>query len=188
LRLFVALELDGQAEVMLADYQHRLAALEPAVRWVRPEQIHLTLQFLGEVTDTRVMEIARSLDALSDLSSFYFEIGGVGTFGSPRAARVIWAGVHMPNPALAALQKKCEGALAELGYAPEGRAYMPHLTLGRVKDPRAGGQIAEVVAGLQLQASGQLRQTASEVVLFESTLGPQGSQYVVVHKVLLDKG
>ncbi len=91
----------------------------------------------------------------------------------------------MPNAPLASLQKECEDCLAEIGFAPEGRAYKPHLTLGRVNDPRAGQQIVEAVEKLRSEVSGVLGQTAREVVLFESILRPQGSQYVVAHKVLL---
>jgi 2'-5' RNA ligase len=187
-RLFVALELDGKATALLADYQRRLAALDPAVRWVRPEQIHLTLQFLGEVPDGRVPQVTDALDGLGGHGAFTFELEGVGTFGSPRSPRVIWVGVRMPSPRLVSLQKACEERLAEAGFAPEGRAYKPHLTLGRVKDLRAGRQIFEAVAALGSDLSGPLVQTATEVVLFESVLRPQGSRYVVAHKVELGKG
>jgi 2'-5' RNA ligase len=187
-RLFVALELDDQARGLLAEYQRQLAALDRAVRWVRPEQIHLTLQFLGDVPDGRVPDVTRALDGLSRLGAFSFEIEGVGTFGSLRSPRVIWVGVRMPNAGLSDLQKACEKSLAEVGFAPEGRAYKPHLTLGRVKDPRAGQQIVEAVEGLRSQAGKRLLQAANEVVLFESILRPQGAQYIGAHKVLLRQG
>ncbi len=185
MRLFVALELDEQARDLLAACQQRLAALDRAVRWVRPEQIHLTLQFLGEVADARVPAVTKALDRLADQPRFEFQVGGIGTFGSPRSPRVIWVGVAMPNPALASLQKTCEQALAEIGFAPEGRSYKPHLTLGRVKDLQAGRQVAEAVSGMQSEPVGPLAQAAREVVLFESVLRPQGSQYIAAHKVLL---
>ena len=188
MRLFVALELDEKARDLLADCQRQLAALDRAVRWVRPEQIHLTLQFLGEVSDARVPQVAKALDDLGEQAAFDFEIEGIGTFGSPRSPRVIWVGVRMPNPSLTNLQKSCEVQLAELGFAPEGRAFRPHLTLGRVKDFRAGRQIAEAVDSVKSQVFAPLRQAAGQVILFESILRPQGSQYVVAHKIVLRKG
>jgi RNA 2',3'-cyclic 3'-phosphodiesterase len=187
-RLFVALELDEKAKDLLADIQQRLATLDRAVRWVQPGQIHLTLQFLGEVPDARVPQVAKALDRLAEHAAFDFEIEGVGTFGSPRSPRVIWVGVRMPNPPLADLQKACETCLADLEFAPEGRTFKPHLTLGRVKDFRAGRQIIEAVEGLGLQTVGRLVQAAEEVILFESILQPRGSLYVAVHKILLRKG
>lgn len=188
MRLFAALELDERARDRLADYQRRLRALDAAVRWVRPEQIHLTLKFLGEVPDERVPPILKALDTLAIHPAFRFEMGGVGTFGSSRSPRVVWAGVKMPNPSLSALQQACEEQLAPLGYPPEGRRYSPHLTLGRVKDFRAGRQIAEAVDRLEAQVDEPLEQAAEHVVLFESLLSPKGSQYIAVHKVLLRKG
>jgi 2'-5' RNA ligase len=186
-RLFVALELDEKAQALLADYQQRLAGLDRAVRWVRPEQIHLTLKFLGEVPDAEVVPIARALDELAAHEPFEFEIEGIGTFGSPRSPRVVWVGVRMPNPPLMALQKDCESVLSDLGYPPEGRAFKPHLTLGRVKDPRAGRDIREAVSSVQAQVSGRLMQRAEQVILFESILRPQGSQYIATHKIMLRK-
>jgi 2'-5' RNA ligase len=187
-RLFVALELDEKAQALLADYQQRLAGLDRAVRWVRPEQIHLTLKFLGEVPEAQVEPIAKALDELAAHEPFEFEIEGIGTFGSPRSPRVIWVGVRMPNPPLTNLQKACEKSLAELGFAPEERAFKPHLTLGRVKDPRAGRDIGEAVSNVQTQVIGRLVQRAGQVILFESILRPQGSQYIAMHKIMLRKG
>lgn len=188
MRLFVAIELDEQARDLLADYQRRLSDLDRAVRWVRPEQIHLTLKFLGEVPDAQVLQVAKALDTLAEHAAFDFEMEGVGYFGSRHSPRVIWAGVHMPNPALTALQKGCEEVLSPLGYPPEGRAYSPHLTLGRVKDFSAGRRIVEAVEQLKAQAREPLAQAAGEITLFQSILHPQGSQYVAAHKVMLRTG
>lgn len=188
MRLFVALRLDEKAKDLLADTQQRLATLDRAVRWVQPEQIHLTLQFLGEVPDARVPRVAEALDGLAGQAAFDFEIEGIGTFGSPRSPRVIWVGVRMPNPSLMDLQKGCETRLADLGFAPEGRAFKPHLTLGRVKDFRAGRQIIEAIEGLGPQTIGRLVQVADAVTLFESILQPRGSLHTGIHNVLLRKG
>lgn len=188
MRLFVALELDEKAQALLADCQQRLAELDRMVRWVRPEQIHLTLKFLGEVPDAQAVQVARALDGLAAHQPFEFQIEGLGTFGSPHSPRVIWVGVRMPNPALTALQDDCERALADLGFPPQGRAFKPHLTLGRVKDPRAGRDVAAAVTRAHAREAGPLAQQADHVILFESILRPQGSQYIATHKVMLGKG
>jgi RNA 2',3'-cyclic 3'-phosphodiesterase len=186
-RLFVALELDEDAQALLAEYQRRLAGLDRAVRWVRPEQIHLTLKFLGDVPDGQVMQVCRALDGLAAHEAFEFQIDGIGTFGPPRSPRVVWVGVRMPNSSLAEVQEACEKGLAELGFPSEGRAFKPHLTLGRVKDPRAGREVSEAVSNVQAQASGPLVQRAGQVILFESILRPEGPQYIVTHNVMLRK-
>jgi 2'-5' RNA ligase len=182
------LELDENAQVLLTDYQRRLEGLDRAVRWVSPEQIHLTLQFLGEVPAEQVMQVSRALDGLAEHAAFEFQIDGVGTFGSHQSPRVVWVGVRMPNQPLTDLRKACEDRLAELGFPREARAFKPHLTLGRVKDPRAGKDVSQAVSNVQSQAAGPLMQRAGQVTLFESILRPQGSQYIVAHKVMLRKG
>jgi RNA 2',3'-cyclic 3'-phosphodiesterase len=186
-RLFVALELDEQARRLLGEYQRLLGALNRVVRWVRPEQIHLTLKFLGEVAEQQVPAVAKALDTLAEQPAFDFEMEGVGYFGSARSPRVVWAGVRMPNGPLTRLQRGCEEALSPLGYPPEGRAYSPHLTLGRVKDFRGGEQVVQAVDQLAAEARQPLTQAAMEVTLFESILRPQGSQYATIHKVILGK-
>ncbi len=188
MRLFVAVELDDAGRDLLDAYQRRLASIDRAVKWVSPEQVHLTLKFLGEVEDQRVPEVTQALDVLSDQAAFDFEIGGVGTFGSPRSPRIVWAGVHVPNEPLERLQKECEQWMADIGFAPEGRVFRPHLTLGRVKDFRAGRQVAQAVEDLQAQVDDRLVQPADQVVLFQSVLRPQGAEYVVAHKVKLRMG
>ena len=188
MRLFVALELGQDARKLLADCQRRLAAVDRHVRWVRPEQIHLTLKFLGEVPDERVPAVARALDPLGQSGPVTFVMDGAGWFGSARAPRVVWVGIRWPNPALAALQKNCETRLAELGFPPEGRPFHPHLTLGRVREGRGGPEVVPAVDALQAQGVGPLEQTAAEVILFESRLHRDGAQYIRAHAVALRGG
>jgi 2'-5' RNA ligase len=88
---------------------------------------------------------------------------------------------------LKAAQTRCEEVLAGLGFPPEGRAYFPHLTLGRVKDFHAGRQIILAVEQMKPQAAERLAQAATEITLFQSILRPQGSQYIAMHKVMLRK-
>jgi RNA 2',3'-cyclic 3'-phosphodiesterase len=184
-RLFVALELDDQARALLAADQRLLDGLGRAVRWVDPAQIHLTLQFLGEVADPQVPPLTAVLDTLAAQPAFDFQIEGLGTFGSPRSPRIIWVGVRLPNPPLMSLQKACQDRLADLGFRPEERAFKPHLTLGRVKDFGAGRLIHETIEGVRPQLGKVLVQRATEVVLFESALRPQGAQYIAAYKVPL---
>jgi 2'-5' RNA ligase len=184
-RLFVALELDDQARRLLADCQRQLADLDPSVRWVRPEQIHLTLKFLGEVPDPQVPSICQSLDGLTSHGPVDFEMTGAGWFGSSRSPRVIWVGLAWPNAALEALQKDCESRMAAEGFPPEARAYRPHLTLGRVRDGRGNAEITRAIEAMRDRGVGPLAQTATEVVLFESRLHPSGAEYVPAHQIPL---
>jgi 2'-5' RNA ligase len=139
-RVFAALELPPALQHQLARLQHDLKAAAPprSVRWVRPEGIHLTLKFYGEVAAERLPAIQRGLArAAASSGPMALTVEGVGVF--PNAARptVVWVGVGGALAALAALrqlQTAVEAEALTLGFKPEGREYQPHLTLGRVND------------------------------------------------------
>lgn len=178
-RTFVAIELTPQLLRRLGALQDRLRQDVPAglVRWVRPEGIHLTLKFLGEVPAGRVDEIATAMrDACAGHKPFSFSIAGLGCFPGFRRPRVIWVGVDEPGGVLNALQRDVEEAMQGLGFAPERRPFSPHLTLGRVKGraPAAVRALGEYVARAEVKV-GEMK--ASEVSLMRSDLRPGGAVY-----------
>jgi len=186
MRLFVALELDERAKALLAECQKALGQFDSIVKWVRPEQIHLTLKFLGEVSEGQLQSICNALESLAIHPPVTFTVSGLGWFGSPASPRVVWAGVQEPTGRLESLQKACEVRLAELGFRPEDRPFSPHLTIGRVK--RSGPlakQMTRRIEQLAAEGVGPLQQTCHEVVLFESRLFRSGPQYTRVHAVML---
>jgi 2'-5' RNA ligase len=128
MRLFVAIDLP-------ADLRERLAALSngiPGARWVAPENLHLTLRFIGEADGTQAQDIDAALTGLR-AQSFPVTLAGLGRFGNGTKLRALWAGVEA-NPALERLQAKIEQALQRAGLPPEGRKFKPHVTLARFKN------------------------------------------------------
>ena len=188
MRLFVAVELDERAKALLADCQQQLRSLDRLIKWVRPEKIHLTLKFLGEVPEAQVPAICQALESLAVHPEIEFEIAGAGFFGSPSSPKVLWVGLNEPTGRLTALQKACQTSLAALGFPPEGRPFKPHLTLGRVRPGRGSRQISADVQSLQDEGVGPIQQVAQEVVLFESRLHPEGPEYIRLHGVMLRGG
>ncbi len=131
IRLFVALELPE-------DVRGRLAALGggvPGARWLRPEQMHITLRFIGEVDGARFEDIRIGLGEIS-APPLSLAITGVGLFGKLRQPRVLWAGITPDEPVIA-LHDKIEHRLIDCGLAPEGRKFKPHVTLARLKNAKA---------------------------------------------------
>jgi 2'-5' RNA ligase len=127
IRLFVAIELPE-------DVRQRLAGLcvgVPGARWVRPENIHLTLRFIGEVPEDRCHDIDAALSQIR-APGFDVALEGVGCFPVRGQARVLWAGVSR-NDAVAHLYGKVESALVRTGLEPEGRKFSPHVTLARLR-------------------------------------------------------
>jgi 2'-5' RNA ligase len=108
------------------------------VRWVRPEGIHLTLKFLGDVDREQLPEIERALcSACAPHAPLELRVGALGCFPNARRPRVLWVGVQAPGERLVHLQRDVERAIIPLGYPADRRGFHPHLTLGRVKAPRS---------------------------------------------------
>lgn len=171
IRLFVAIELPEAP-------RRRMAMMESGVRdarWVDIENLHLTLRFIGDTQEDRVEDIGRALEGVRG-EPFDLVMAGVGHFESRRLVRVLWAGVE-PNPPLMALQERIETALMRAGCAPEGRRFLPHVTLARLKAAKP----AHVRRWLEANALFRAEPVAvSRFTLFQSQLGHGGAHYRVL--------
>jgi len=158
----------------------------PAVRWVSLDAMHLTLKFLGEIPAPSADAVADALQALAAAHGpIELRCAGVGAFPSLERPRVVWAGIEDPAGALAKLVEAIEGRLADLGFGRESRPFRPHLTLGRIKDPRrARGGMEPVVAPHAAADFGGF--AAREVVLFRSELTPSGARYTALCRARLE--
>ena len=187
-RLFVALEPPDPVRrrlAALADELRRGAGRAgDDVRWVPPENIHLTLQFLGAVPEERVAGVEAALrDAAAGARPFSLSLHGAGGFPNARRPRIIWAGLEGDVAPLAELVRDLGARLAKLGFPPEDRPFAPHLTLGRARD----GHGAPGLAGALARAA-QIEPTpwrATELVLVESHLSPRGPRYEAIARVPL---
>jgi 2'-5' RNA ligase len=168
MRLFVALELPEPVRAQLG----MLAGGIPGARWVAPENMHLTLRFIGEVDEGTVADIDLALADI-DAPGFEMSLEGVGHFGSARQARAIYVGVAR-NAALAHLYAKIESALVRCGLEPEGRKFSPHVTLARLRDAPAS-RISSFVAGHNLFRAGPIE--VDGFVLYSSFLSHSGPIY-----------
>lgn len=134
MRLFIAIHIPDDIKQQMVDVQRRIRNAGVDASWPRPEGMHLTLKFLGEVAESKVNEIASALArAVEKRESFRLEIQGVGTFPNPKNARVVWIGVSGEMEKLNALQAAVEQEMVALGMEREERAFKPHLTIGRIK-------------------------------------------------------
>lgn len=168
-RLFVAIAMPDPVREKLAELLHGVVD----ARWVDPENLHLTLRFIGEVDGGAAEEIA---DALSRIRhpGFALSLEGLGYFETRGRLRALWVGVR-PEPALTALRRKVETALASAGFPAESRKFKPHVTLARF----SGTPVAAAAPFIATHAS--LRVEPFEVEsfhLFESKLGSGGPTYV----------
>jgi RNA 2',3'-cyclic 3'-phosphodiesterase len=177
MRAFIAIDLPESVRHSLAqkiDEFRQTLGQDPGIRWSRPEGIHLTLKFLGEVTEPQIGQITGAISTLEPFEKFSIDVKGFGFFRNPARPRVFWAGVVAP-PDLAQWARRIENKMEELGFLREDRDYNPHLTLARFKNPRPQPTLRALAEQQKNAFFGRFE--ASEFFLFESKLSSQGSQY-----------
>ena len=179
-RTFLAIDIGDNARRLLADLQDRLRRSHPDIKWVAPENIHLTLAFLGDCFPERVRQLGDTLDtAVHRLPVFDCEVAGLGTFGPPRAPRVLWAGFRQGADQLISLQKVVADAIRAFGMTPEDRVFHPHLTLARIKYARQGKGLDERLPPLQALSGATVHINA--IQMMRSELRPAGPVYTPIH-------
>jgi 2'-5' RNA ligase len=167
-RLFVALGLPETLRL-------RLAALRggvPGARWVKPENLHLSLRFIGEVENGAADDLDAALGNVA-APAFEIAISGIGHYGKAEAARILWAGVE-PNGALDRLQAKIEACAVRAGLPPEQRRFSPHVTLARVRQA-PGNRVEQFVADNDGFRAGPI--AIDRFTLFSSFLSSSGAIY-----------
>jgi RNA 2',3'-cyclic 3'-phosphodiesterase len=189
MRLFIAIELDDAGKRALSKLTERMGRPPGKIRWCGPEQMHLTLAFLGSTPAERAAEIAKAMErAAAAVEPFDFTLQRVGGFPELRRPKVIWVGVEESKDLasegnLFRLQARLSDELASLGFAPEERDFHPHITLGRVKllDRRADYEL--IFAPFAGFAGPE--QFAEQIVLISSRTLPDGPEYATVATVPL---
>ncbi|MES2643156.1 MAG: RNA 2',3'-cyclic phosphodiesterase [Myxococcota bacterium] len=176
MRLFFAIPLpepalDAVAEALAPIRNARAGA--PGIGWTRRTHLHLTLRFLGEVEEARVEAVGDAVAPwVHRLPPPPVRLVGGGAFPDARRPKVLWIGAEA---ALGSLVSAMEGGLARLGFAPEERPFVPHLTVGRVRDGRAD-RVVDALRELGEVATF----TPASVVLYESQPSPEGVRYVAL--------
>jgi RNA 2',3'-cyclic 3'-phosphodiesterase len=176
MRLFVAINFTAKDRQRMGRATRKMRDADLPVRWVDPDQLHLTLKFLGEVRPERVGAVEAAVARVaSKTPTFTMELGGSGAFPTTRRPKVIWLGATA-TPELRCLKHDIEWELAPLGFEREVRAFHPHITVGRARaEARAGDfrNFEELVAAMEYRAEVMVR----SVDLMKSTLSAKGARY-----------
>jgi 2'-5' RNA ligase len=186
MRLFIAINVDSALQAPLAAVQATLKTTAAPVSWVKPENLHFTLKFLGEVPETRLPALQETFrSSVAGLHSFTLSLAGLGTFPPRGRPRVVWVGVEQGVEEMKMLQGRIDETLLPLGFAREARPFQPHLTLGRVRDV---GRLDALLAALRATEIGRVGQMQVRCVdLMRSQLNPAGSVYTRVESVPLSE-
>lgn len=183
MRTFIALELAPEIQKQLGQIQDQLKKANADVKWVRPEGIHLTLKFLGNVSLELIEEIKKTIDQLAAKHKhFELNITQLGAFPKIEHPRVIWVGIEQGKEQTIKLAQDLAEDLIHLGFLPEKRPFKPHLTLGRVRSNRQREQLKELLQSAKVTPTTMQAQT---LTLFKSTLTPKGAIYQALHQAKL---
>ena len=194
IRSFIAIELSDQARAGLTDLQNQLKTIVPpnTVRWTAPQNVHLTLHFLGNVTASDIDEVAHALQTVtSHAPPFALRLEGLGCFPNTRRPRIVWVGVSGETETLDRLYHDLGKKLKQgIGFEPDKRPYSPHLTIGRVKKgvpPRRLSQLGQAIEQEQTNVGQLAALEVAEIGLIKSELTPTGSIYTSLARGLLDQ-
>ena len=184
IRAFIAIELPPAIIALLDKVQQALKSLRVGARWVRPENIHLTLKFFGDINPADVEVISGAMTAAAEgVAPFTLAVGGIGVFPGLKRPRVIWVGLGGKIQPLLDLQHNLEDRLADVGFPKEKRSFKGHLTLGRFKETANPDTIRRAMVECSDMVNDQFE--AGRIVLIKSDLSPSGAVYSHLKRVEL---
>jgi RNA 2',3'-cyclic 3'-phosphodiesterase len=186
MRLFIAIDLDDEARAAIADEQRRMKAAFDAsrssIKWVRPDHMHLTLVFLGEVQETRAPAIIDAMSQPVVQAPFDLAFAGIGLFPPRGAPNVLWVGAAAGEADSIELQRELADRLLRLGIALEQRPFHPHLTLARWKTSRGADRSRALAAG---RDGAIARVHVDHATLYQSRLSAAGPTYTALARATL---
>jgi RNA 2',3'-cyclic 3'-phosphodiesterase len=187
MRLFIAIDLDEDSRSAIASEQARLkaAAPESSLRWVRTEQLHMTLVFIGQVDDERGARMREAFGRPVDQAAFDLTFGGIGAFPPRGAPRALWIGTLDGRAELEALQRELAARAVQLGAVLEPRAFSPHLTIARWKSSKPSDR-RRALAGARAEPLARVR--IDHATLYRSELSSSGSTYTALAQANLNVG
>lgn len=179
-RVFCAIEMPTEVRERVAQHGDQLRRSLPEVQasWTKPENIHLTLKFFGNISQQQAMKASEAASrAIAGMSTFTIRIEEPGSFPARGPARVLWIGIKDPTGKLIKLQLKFDTECETEGFSKEDRAFHPHLTVARLRTPRGARTLSENHNELRFEPA---EVTVSSLILFRSELSPKGSRYTII--------
>ena len=181
-RAFLAIPIPPQVKASIERLQKHLAAQIPDIRWTKPDNLHLTMHFFGDVSEETLEKIKVSmLSVKSCQQPFLVEVKGFGAYPSLRRPRVLWLGLQ-PEGQLRQLHEACRKSLAQAGVMTDSRPFSPHVTIGRLKQQKP--DLTDLFQAVDNTLISQL--SVDRLVLFESCLRPEGAKHSPLLMVRFD--
>jgi len=176
IRTFIAIELPEKIIYTISKVQEEIKSYGLKIRWVRPENIHLTLKFLGDIKTADTEKVARAVsESATGYPALSLAVKGIGVFPGIKKPRVLWLGISKQLDLLTALQKTLDEKLEAMGFPKEKRPFRGHLTLGRIKsviDPKTLHDVLKEFIQFESESF-----FADKIILYKSDLKPNGAVY-----------
>lgn len=181
MRTFIAIELSEDIRSSLTQIQSHLKYSGADVKWAEKNNIHLTLKFLGEISEEKLQQVIAALEIIAKEShAFEISIKDIGAFPNIDHPRVIWVGLDKGAEESKVLAEKIDEELFKIGFEKETRPFAAHLTIGRVRSPKNKRALKDKIT--QYAVRNTLYEYVSSVILFQSKLTPKGSIYTKLHE------
>jgi 2'-5' RNA ligase len=188
MRTFIAIDFDRNIKSRLSDLREELAESGADVRWVKSQDLHLTLKFLGDIDDKQAGVVKDLLEKIARLSSpFPIALKGVGAFPNIDSPKVVWVGITKGLEALKKISLNLENELEKAGFSKEGRMFRPHVTLGRVRSGLNRAKLTEAIKNLSRKEEPELIFMVESLTFFKSQLTPSGPIYTIIYSSNLTK-
>ncbi|MCM8789577.1 MAG: RNA 2',3'-cyclic phosphodiesterase [Candidatus Omnitrophica bacterium] len=187
MRVFIAIALPKEIKLKLAKLQDELKSSGADVKWVEPDNIHLTLKFLGEIDDKQLSAVYKAIEeSVKEKQAFSLRISSLGAFPKINYPRVIWLGVDKGDMEVKQIAKDLEERIQKIGIPKDDRAFSSHITIGRVRTGRNKDKLVEGLNKLaEVYSSESLEFEVKKITLFKSTLTPKGPIYEAIKETNL---
>ena len=187
MRTFIAIELPKEIKDYLGRLQEQLRSSGADVKWVEPQNIHLTLKFLGEIDDKKLAKITQIVeDIAKKKNSFYMHLASIGAFPKINFPRVIWVGIDKGDSETKEITKELDQDLKKIGIPKEDRPFSSHITIGRTKSGLNRERLVMNLNNLGIDFGKETQEfLVTKITLFKSTLTPKGPIYEVLKEANL---
>ena len=187
MRTFIAIPLPQEIKDSLARLQEQLKSSGTDVKWVEPDNIHLTLKFLGERDDKKIEKIEQAIqDTAKDKTEFIAHISSVGAFPKISSPRVIWVGIDQGDSETKLIAGELEEKIAKIGIPKEEREFSSHITIGRTRSSKNLEKLVKILNDCAKELDElKLKFNVKKIVLYKSTLTPRGPVYEALKEATL---
>lgn len=181
IRSFIAVESNEEVRKSLSKVQDDLESTGADLKIVKPENIHLTLRFLGNISESRIDLIKQAILDVSGINPFQIRVEGLGVFPRPSFIRVVWAGVTKGSDRIKSLREDLDKKLSEIDHPPDDKEFTPHYTIARVRSGKAKDELNSIVRSKSDKRWGSIE--VEEIKLKKSELTPEGPIYTTLKTI-----